>query len=54
MIEFCYEWAAIVQTHYRKIDKGCEEILRQGKCPHNSRKLGKVVAIYKTNKLVLS
>ena len=33
---------------------GCDEILRQGKGVHNSLKLRKAVAIYKTNELVLS
>ena len=33
--------------------KGCEEILPQGKGLHNSRKLRKLVAIYKTDKLIL-
>ena len=34
--------------------KGCEWILLQGKGLHNSRKLRKVVAIYKTDKLIFS
>ena len=34
--------------------KGCEGILPQGESLHNSRKLRKVVAIYKTGKLILS
>ena len=34
--------------------KGCQEIPLQGKDFRNSRKLSKVVVIYKTNKLVLS
>ena len=33
--------------------KGCEEIFQQGKDLHNSQKLGKVVVIYKTDKLIL-
>ena len=33
--------------------KGCEGIIPQGKGLHNSRKLRKVVAIYKTDKLIL-
>ena len=36
------------------MDEGCDEILQQGKGVHNSLKLRKAVAIYKTNKLVLS
>ena len=36
------------------IDKGCQEIPLQGDELCNSRKLRKVVLIYKTNKLVLS
>ena len=36
------------------MDKGCEGIFAQGKGLHNSRKLGKVVAIYKTDELILS
>ena len=36
------------------MDKGCEGILVQGKGLDNSRKLRKVVAIYKTDKLILS
>ena len=36
------------------MDKGCEGILAQGKGLGNSRKLKKVVAIYKTGKLILS
>ena len=36
------------------MEKGCQEILLQSKDFHSSRKSSKVVAIYKTNKLVLS
>ena len=36
------------------MDKGCEGILLQGKGLHNSQKLRKVVAIYITDKLILS
>ena len=36
------------------MQKGCQEILLQGKDFRNSRTLRKVVAIYQTNKLVLS
>ena len=36
------------------MDKGCERVLPQGRGLHNSRKLRKVVAIYKTDKLILS
>ena len=35
------------------MDKGCEGVLPQGKGLHNLRKL-QVVAIYKTDKLILS
>ena len=34
--------------------KGCEGILPQGKGFHNARKLRKIVAIYKTDKIILS
>ena len=34
------------------MDKDCERILSQGKDLHNSRKLRKIVAIYKTEKLI--
>ena len=36
------------------LDKGCEGILPQGKGIYNWQKLRKVVAIYKTDKLILS
>ena len=36
------------------MNEGCEGILPQGKGPHNSRNLRKLVAIYKTGKLILS
>ena len=36
------------------MEKGCQEIPLHGKDFGNSRKLSKAVAIYKTNKLVLS
>ena len=36
------------------MEKGCQEILLQSKDFHRSRKSSQVVAIYKTNKLVLS
>ena len=36
------------------MEKDCENIPLQGKNIRNSRKLGKVVAINKTNKLALS
>ena len=42
------------QTRYRNMGKGCEGIFPQGQGLHNSRKLRKVVAIYKTDKLILS
>ena len=35
------------------MDKDCEELPRQGENLPNSRKLRKVVAIYKINKLIL-
>ena len=44
----------MAQTQYRNIGKGCEGILPQGKGPRSSRKLGKVVVIYKTDKFILS
>ena len=48
-------WLLIKQTQYRNIEKGYEEILRQGKSFYNSRKLRKVKeAICKTNKIDLS
>ena len=37
-----------------KHGQGCEGIFPQGKGLHNSQKLRKVVAIYKTDKLILS
>ena len=40
----------IAETQYRNIGKGYEEVFI--KELHNSRKLRKVAAIYKTNKLV--
>ena len=43
----------MAQTQYRSMGKGCEGILPQGKGLHNSRKLRKVVAVYKTDKLTL-
>ena len=36
------------------MEKGYEGILPQGKGLHNSRKLRKVVEVYKTDKLLLS
>ena len=47
-------WVLMAQTQYRNMDKGCKEVLPQGKGLHNSRKLRKAVAIYKTGKLILS
>ena len=44
----------LAQTHYRNMAKSCEETLLQGKDLRNSQKLRKVVAIYKTDKLILS
>ena len=35
------------------MDQDCEGIFPQGKGLHNSRKLRKVVAIYKSDKLIL-
>ena len=43
-------WLLIAETQYRNIGKSCEEVFI--KELRNSRKLRKVVAIYKTNKLV--
>ena len=43
-------WVLIAQTQYRNMDKGCEGSFR--KVFHNSWKLRKAVAIYKT--LILS
>ena len=36
------------------LEKGCQEIHEQDKDFRNSRKFSKVVAIYKTNKLVFT
>ena len=36
------------------MDKGCEGFPPQGTSLHSSRKLRKVIAIYKTDKLILS
>ena len=47
-------WLLTAQTQYRNMNEGCEGILPQGKGPHNSRNLRKLVAIYKTGKLILS
>ena len=47
-------WFLMAQTQYRNMDKSCEGILPKGKGLHNSRKLRKAVAIYKTGKLMLS
>ena len=48
-------WCLLMaQTQYWNMSKGYEGILRLGKGLHNSRKLRKVVAIYKTDKLILS
>ena len=44
----------MVQTQYRNMKKGCDGILPRGKDLHNSRKSRNVVAIYKTDKLILS
>ena len=41
-------------SQYRNIGKGCEGILPQSNDLHNSRKLRKVSAIYKVDKLMLS
>ena len=46
-------WLLITQTDYQNIEKGCG-ILPQGKGFLNSRKLIKVVAVYKTDQLILS
>ena len=50
----CLWWLLMAQTKYRNMGKGCEGILPQGKGLHNSRMLRKLVAIYKTHKLILS
>ena len=47
-------WPEIVQTQYWNMGKGCGEIIRIAKDLHNSQKLRKVLATYKTNKLGLS
>ena len=47
-------WLLIAQAQYQNWDKGCEEITRQGKDLCNTQKWRKVVAIWKSNKLVLS
>ena len=47
-------WLLIEQTQYRNMNKDCEEITRQCKNLQILRKLRKAVAIYKTNKPVLS
>ena len=44
----------MTQTQYRNMDKSCEGILPQGNGLHNSRKLRKAVAVYKTGKLIIS
>ena len=44
----------MAQTQYQNMGKGCEGVFPQGKGLHNSRKLGKVVAIFKTSSLILS
>ena len=49
-----FGWLLIAQTEYESRDKGCEDIPRQSKDFGHSRKLTKVVAIWKLNKLVLS
>ena len=38
-----------MQTEYQNMDKAYEEIYRQGKDLHKSRKLRQVVVIYKTS-----
>ena len=42
-------WLLMAQTQYQNMGKGCEGVFPQGKGLHNSRKLGKVVAIFKTS-----
>ena len=44
----------MAQAQYRIMGKDWKVIFLQGKSLHNSRKLRKVVAIYKTDKLILS
>ena len=46
-------WLLMAETEYQNVSKGCEGILPQGKYLHYSRKLWKVVVIYKTGKLIL-
>ena len=43
-----------MQTQYRNMGKDWEGIRSQGKGPHYSQKLIKVVAIYKTVRLIIS
>ena len=49
-------WLLMAQTQFWNMTKGCEGILPQGvrkeSSLHNSRKLRKVVAIYKTDQLL--
>ena len=48
-------WCLLMaQTQYRNMSKGYEGMLPLDKGLHNSRKLRKVEAIYKTDKLILS
>ena len=47
-------WILMAETQYRNMDKGYEGILPQGDSLQNSGKLRKVVAIYKTVKLIIS
>ena len=44
----------MTQTQYRNMVKSCEGILPQGNDLHNSLKLRKGVAVYKTGKLIIS
>ena len=44
----------MAQTEYRNMGKVCEGSLPQGKGLHSSRKLRKVVAIYKIDRLIIS
>ena len=44
----------MAETQYWSMGKGCEGTLPEGESFHNSRKLRKVAAIYKTDKQILS
>ena len=46
-------WLQMAQAQYRNVGRGGKGIFPQGKGLHNTRKLRKQVAIYKTYKLIL-